>query len=201
MLPIKIALTGGISCGKSNVARSFAELGVDIIDLDELSRLVVEPGTAGLSGLIDYFSDQILNVDKTLNRHALREILLKNPVNQEKIESILHPKILEKMKMEIKKVKNKLIIIEIPLLVEKNLTYLFDRAIIVECNEENQLKRLLNRENIDKNTAKQLISSQTSHKKRLELTDQFPIDVIENNSEIFKMEQKVTDLYQKLINL
>ncbi|CAC9588972.1 hypothetical protein [uncultured Gammaproteobacteria bacterium] len=201
MLPIKIALTGGISCGKSNVARSFAELGVDIIDLDELSRLVVEPGTAGLSELIDYFSDQILNVDKTLNRHALREILLKNSVNQEKIESILHPKILEKMKMEIKKVKNKLIIIEIPLLVEKNLTYLFDRAIIVECNEENQLKRLLNRENIDKNTAKQLISSQTSHKKRLELTDQFPIDVIENNSEIFKMEQKVTDLYQKLINL
>ncbi|CAC9527573.1 Dephospho-CoA kinase (EC 2.7.1.24) [uncultured Gammaproteobacteria bacterium] len=201
MLPIKIALTGGIACGKSNVARSFAELGVDIIDLDELSRLVVEPGTAGLSELIDYFSDQILNVDKTLNRHALREILLKNSVNQEKIESILHPKILEKMKMEIKKVKNKLIIIEIPLLVEKNLTYLFDRAIIVECNEENQLKRLLNRENIDKNTAKQLISSQTSHKKRLELTDQFPIDVIENNSEIFKMEQKVTDLYQKLINL
>ncbi len=47
MSPIKIALTGGIACGKSNVARSFAELGVDIIDLDKLSRQVVEPGSQG----------------------------------------------------------------------------------------------------------------------------------------------------------
>ncbi|SMN14689.1 Dephospho-CoA kinase [uncultured Candidatus Thioglobus sp.] len=201
MLPIKIALTGGIACGKSNVARSFAKLGVDIINLDELSRLVVEPGTKGLSELIDYFGNQILNVDKTLNRHALRVILLKKPTNQEKIEAVLHPKILEKMQMEIKKVKNKLVIIEIPLLVEKNLAYLFDRAIIVECNEQKQLKRLIKRENIDENQAKSIISTQTTQENRSKLDKQLPVDVIENNSEIFEMEKKVTDLYQKLINL
>ena len=200
-LPIKIALTGGIACGKSNIAQIFSDLGVDIIDLDELSRLVVEPGTKGLSELIDYFGDSILNTDQTLNRRALREVLLKNPANQEKIEEILHPKILEKMQMEIKKVKNKLVIIEIPLLVEKNLAYLFDRAIIVSCDEENQLKRLIKRENIDKNSAKSLISTQTNAENRLKLADQLPIDVIENNSEIFEMKQKVQDLYQKLVNL
>ena len=199
--PIKIALTGGIACGKSNVAQIFSDLGVDIIDLDELSRLVVEPGTKGLSELIDYFGDSILNTDQTLNRRVLREVLLKNPANQEKIEEILHPKILEKMQMEIKKVKNKLVIIEIPLLVEKNLAYLFDRAIIVSCDEENQLKRLIKRENIDKNSAKSLISTQTNAENRLKLADQLPIDVIENNSEIFEMKQKVQDLYQKLVNL
>ena len=200
-LPIKIALTGGIACGKSNIAQIFSDLGVDIIDLDELSRLVVEPDTKGLSELIDCFGDSILNTDQTLNRRALREVLLKNPTNQEKIEEILHPKILEKMQMEIKKVKNKLVIIEIPLLVEKNLAYLFDRAIIVSCDEENQLKRLIKRENIDKNSAKSLISTQTNAENRLKLADQLPIDVIENNSEIFEMKQKVQDLYQKLVNL
>ena len=199
--PIKIALTGGIACGKSNVAQIFSDLGVDIIDLDELSRLMVEPGTKGLSELIDCFGDSILNTDQTLNRRALREVLLKNPANQEKIEEILHPKILEKMQMEIKKVKNKLVIIEIPLLVEKNLAYLFDRAIIVSCDEQNQLKRLIKRENIDKNSAKTLISAQTSAENRLKLADQLPIDVIENNSEIFEIKQKVQDLYQKLVNL
>ncbi len=201
MSPIKIALTGGIACGKSNVARCFAELGVDIIDLDELSRLVVEPDTEGLNALIDYFGNHILNTDQTLNRRALQEILLKNPANQEKIESILHPKILEKMQMEIEKVKNKLVIIEIPLLVEKNLAYLFDRAIIVECDEQKQLKRLIKRENINENQAKSMISAQISQENRSKLAKQLPVDMIENNSEISEMAQKVQTLYQKLINL
>ncbi len=201
MSPIKIALTGGIACGKSNVAQIFSDLGVDIIDLDELSRLVVEPGTQGLRELVDYFGDCILNTDQTLNRQVLREILLKNTTNQEKIESILHPKILEKMQMEIKKVKNKLVIVEIPLLVEKNLAYLFDRAIIVECDKQKQLKRLIKRENIDENQAKSMISAQTTQENRLKLANQLPVDIIENNSQIFEMEQKVKDLYQKLVNL
>ncbi|MBC8493601.1 MAG: dephospho-CoA kinase [Candidatus Thioglobus sp.] len=199
--PIKIALTGGIACGKSNVAQLFSDLDVDIIDLDELSRLVVEPGTQGLSELASYFGERILNTDKTLNRRALREILVSSPANQEKIEEILHTKILEKMQMEIKKVKNKLVIVEIPLLVEKNLAYLFDRAIIVQCNAEKQLERLKKRDNIDENQAKMLINSQTSAENRQKLAEQLPVDVIENNSEIFDMAQKVRDLHQKLINL
>lgn len=198
---MKIALTGGIACGKSNVAQLFEQLGAEVISLDELSRQVVVPGSAGLSELVDCFGDDILTVDKTLNRKILQEILLKNKANQQLIEDILHPKILEKMQMEIENCKKQLIIIEIPLLVEKNLAYLFDRAIIVECNEENQLKRLIKREKIDKNSAKTLISAQTSHSNRLKLADQLLIDVIENNLEIFDLEQKVQVLYQKLVNL
>jgi dephospho-CoA kinase len=198
MLPIKIALTGGIACGKSTIAHGFAKLGVDIINLDELSRVVVNPNSKGLNELIDCFGERILNADKTLNRKTLRDILLKNPVNQTKIESILHPKILAKMQIEINKVKNKLVIIEVPLLVEKNLAYLFDRAIIVKCDKQTQLTRLMNRENIDENKAKSIILSQTNHKNRLKLAEQLPIDIVDNNSDFVK---KIHKLYQKLINL
>jgi dephospho-CoA kinase len=198
---MKIALTGGIACGKSNVARLFEQLGAEVINLDELSRQVVVPGSTGLSELVDRFGDDILNVDKTLNRKILRKILLNNKANQQLIEDILHPKILEKMQIEIENCKKQLIIIEIALIYEKNLAYLFDRAIIVDCSEENQLKRLIKREKIDKNSAKELISAQTSHSNRLKLADQLSIDVIENNLEIFDLEQKVRNLYQKLINL
>ncbi|MDC0388821.1 dephospho-CoA kinase, partial [Candidatus Thioglobus sp.] len=151
---MKIALTGGIACGKSNVCQLLETLGAEIISLDELSRQVVKPDSKGLSQLIEHFGEGVLNADKTLNRKALRKILLKNKANQQLIEDILHPKILKKMQMMIKNSKKQIIIVEIPLLFEKNLAYLFDRAIIVDCNEQKQLKRLINRENIDKNTAK-----------------------------------------------
>lgn len=198
---MKIALTGGIACGKSKVSQLFKKLGAKVISLDELSRQVVMPDSKGLNQLIERFGDGILNADKTLNRKALRDILLKDKANQQLIEDILHPKILEKMQMEIEKTKNKVIIVEIPLLVEKNLDYLFDRAIIVNCNEINQLKRLIKRENISEKSAKQQISAQISAEERLEIAKKLPTDVIENNSQIFEMEEKVANLYQKLANL
>ncbi|MGY8895149.1 MAG: dephospho-CoA kinase [Gammaproteobacteria bacterium] len=198
---MKIALTGGIACGKSKVSQLFKKLGAKVISLDELSRQVVMPDSKGLNQLIECFGDGILNADKTLNRKALRDILLKDKANQQLIEDILHPKILEKMQMEIEKTKNKVIIVEIPLLVEKNLDYLFDRAIIVNCNEINQLKRLIKRENISEKSAKQQISAQISAEERLEIAKKLPTDVIENNSQIFEMEEKVANLYQKLANL
>jgi dephospho-CoA kinase len=198
---MKIALTGGIACGKSEIIQQFKTLGAGVISLDKLSRDVVQVGEGALNELIDSFGNGILYADQSLNRVALREILLENSTNKQKIEAILHPKILEKMQIEIEKLNNKLIVIEIPLLLERNLAYLFDRAIIVSCSAENQLKRLLKRQNIDKNTAKQLISVQISQEQQLELAKELPIDILENNSEIFDLEKKADILYQKLINL
>jgi len=198
---MKIALTGGIACGKSEIIQQFKTLGAGVISLDKLSRDVVQVGEGALNELIESFGNGILYADQSLNRVALREILLENSTNKQKIEAILHPKILEKMQIEIEKLNNKLIVIEIPLLLERNLAYLFDRAIIVRCSAENQLKRLLKRQNIDKNTAKKLISVQISQEQQLKVAKDLPIDILENNSEIFDLEKKVDTLYQKLINL
>ena len=201
MSTLKIALTGGIACGKSSVSQIFKKLGVPIIDLDVLARTVVEPKSQGLIELVAHFGEGILNNDKALNREALRQQLFENSENQQIIEKILHPKILEKMQTDIKKLNTQLVIIEVPLLVEQNLSPLFDRAIVVDCSEQNQLKRLLNRENMDENLAKSMISTQASREQRLALNKELPTDVIENNSEIFDIERKTQDLYQKLVNL
>jgi dephospho-CoA kinase len=131
----------------------------------------------------------------------LRDILLKNPDNQKKIELILHPKILAKMQIEISKIKNKLVIIEVPLLAENNLAYLFDRAIIIKCDKKTQLKRLIERENINENQAKNMILTQTNHQNRLKIAEQLPIDIIDNNADFAKTTQKIHQLYQKLIAL
>ena len=201
MTTLKIALTGGIACGKSSVSQIFKKLGVPIIDLDVIAREVVEPNTQGLNKLVSRFGGRILNDDQSLNREALRQQLFENKENQKIIEEILHPKILEKMQMDIEKLNTPLVIVEVPLLIEQNLSHLFDRAIVVDCGEQNQLKRLLKREKLDENLAKTMIAVQASREQRLALSEKLPTDILENNSEIFEMEQKAQDLAQKLLNL
>ncbi len=201
MNPIKIALTGGIACGKSSVSQVFKKIDLPVIDLDVIAREVVEPNTQGLSELVAHFGNDILNKDRSLNREVLRQQLFENKDNQQMIEEILHPKILEKMQMDIKKLGKPLVIVEVPLLVEQNLSHLFDRAIVVDCDEQNQLKRLLKRKNIDEKLAKSMISAQASREQRLDLAEKLPTDMIENNSQIFEMEQKTRDLAEKLLNL
>ena len=201
MKTLKIALTGGIACGKSSVIQIFKKNAIAIIDLDVIARAVVKPKSQALSELVAHFGNGILNDDQTLNREALRQVLFENNANQKIIEEILHPKILEKMQMGIEKLNVPLVVVEVPLLVEQNLSNLFDRAIVVDCDEQNQLKRLLKRENIDEKLAKTMISAQASRKQRLALSKKLPTDILENNSQIFEMEQKAQDLAQKLLNL
>lgn len=201
MKTLKIALTGGIACGKSSIIQIFKKNAIAIIDLDVIARAVVKPKSQALSELVAHFGNGILNDDQTLNREALRQVLFENNANQKIIEEILHPKILEKMQMDIEKLNVPLVVVEVPLLVEQNLSNLFDRAIVVDCDEQNQLKRLLKRENIDEKLAKTMISAQASRKQRLALSKKLPTDILENNSQIFEMEQKAQDLAQKLLNL
>ncbi len=166
-----------------------------------IARAVVEPKSQALSELAAHFGSSILNDDQSLDREALRQQLFDNKENQQIIEKILHPKILEKMQTDIEKLNAPLVIVEVPLLVEQNLSNLFDRAIVVDCSEKNQLKRLLKRENMNEKLAKSMISTQASREQRLALSEKLPTDVIENNSEIFEMEQRAQDLAQKLLNL
>ena len=198
---LKVALTGGIASGKSQVSSLFEAHGNPVVDLDILAREVVKPGTEGLSELIAAFSDDILNEDGTLNRAHLRDKLYKKGRNRALIEKILHPKILEKMQMAMEEHENGVIIVVVPLLVEKNLWQPFDRAIVVDTSLENQLNRLKNRENIDQNKAEAMLLAQTSREQRLKLGESLPTDIIENNSEIIDLDEKVAALHQKLTNL
>ncbi|CAC9606934.1 Dephospho-CoA kinase (EC 2.7.1.24) [uncultured Gammaproteobacteria bacterium] len=195
---LKIALTGGIACGKSQMAQVFAELGADVVRLDDISKQVTTPGSDGLRELVDAFGEKILNQDDELNRQVLRAILLENESNKNCIEVILHPKILKTMQEWQKSSQKPLNIVEIPLLIERNLAYLFDRVIILTCNEEKQLKRLKNRENIDEKQAKKMISMQTSHENRLKISAELPCDIIENNGTLTDLKKQTKQLYQKL---
>jgi dephospho-CoA kinase len=198
---LKVALTGGIASGKTLVSDLLGIHGCHIVDLDVIAREVVLPGTEGLKELIEIFGESILLTDGTLNRKHLRDELYKKGRNRAIIEQILHPKILQKMKTLMDEYKEGVIVIVIPLLVEKNLWEPFDRAIVVDCEIESQLSRLMSRENIDKEKAEVMLMAQASREQRLKLNDYLPTDVIENNSKISDLKEKVADLNQKLLSL
>ena len=198
---LKVALTGGIASGKTLVSDLLEIHGCHIVDLDVIAREVVLPGTEGLKELIEIFGESILLTDGTLNRKHLRDELYKKGRNRAIIEQILHPKILQKMKASMDECQEGVIVIVIPLLVEKNLWEPFDRAIVVDCEIESQLSRLMSRENIDKEKAEVMLMAQASREQRLQLNDYLPTDVIENNSKISDSKEKVASLNQKLLSL
>ena len=198
---LKVALTGGIASGKTLVSDLLEIHGCHIVDLDVIAREVVLPGTEGLKELIEIFGESILLTDGTLNRKHLRDELYKKGRNRAIIEQILHPKILQKMKASMDEYKEGVMVVVVPLLVEKNLWEPFDRAIVVDCEIESQLSRLMSRENIDKEKAEVMLMAQASREQRLQLNDYLPTDVIENNSKISDLKEKVADLNQKLLSL
>ena len=198
---LKVALTGGIASGKSLVSDLLAIHGCHIIDLDVISREVVLPGTEGLNELVKSFGDSILLSDGSLDRKNLRDVLYKKGRNRAKIEQILHPKILQKMKSSMEIFKEGVMVVVIPLLVEKELWGPFDRAIVVDCDVDTQINRLTARENIDNAKAQAMLLAQASREQRVQLVDHLPTDIVDNNSKISDLKGSIESISQKLFAL
>lgn len=198
---LKIALTGGVACGKSQVGQILQNLGADVISLDTISRQVVEPGTDALAALVKRFGAEILDANQGLDRQALRDLLLASDRNKADIEAILHPEIIRQMRIQMTQSSNALIVVEVPLLAEKNLVGEFDRVIVVACSRDSQLARLSARDGVDKAAAQQLIDAQFSPEQRLKVAQQLPVDVINNDGDLTQLTQQVEALHQQLINL
>jgi len=198
---LRVALTGGIASGKSLVSDLLEIHGCHIVDLDVISREVVLPGTEGLNELVESFGDSILLSDGSLDRKNLRDVLYKKGRNRAKIEQILHPKILQKMKSLMDDCHEGVMVVVIPLLVEKQLWGPFDRAVVVDCDSKTQINRLMERDNVDSEKAKTMLMAQASREQRLQLNDHLPTDIIENISRVSDLKEKVDALYQRLVSL
>ena len=198
---LKVALTGGIASGKSLVSDLLEIHGCHIVDLDVISREIVLPGTDGLNELVESFGDSILLSDGSLDRKNLRDVLYKKGRNRAKIEQILHPKILQKMKSSMEIFKEGVMVIVIPLLVEKELWGPFDRAIVVDCDVDIQINRLTARENIDSAKAQTMLLAQASREQRVQLVDHLPTDIVDNNSKISDLKGSIESISQKLFAL
>src|SRR5260370_28528608 len=113
---LRIGLTGGIASGKSTVAQRFVELGVSVIDADEVARAVVEPGKPGLVEVGKRFGPRVVAENGELDRRALRELIFKDPGARRDLEAILHPLIRAGMERSAQLAVGPYLVMAIPLL-------------------------------------------------------------------------------------
>ncbi len=189
----RVALTGGIASGKTTVADLFAALGATIVDTDLLAREVVAPGTALLAEIAAHFGTDMLAADGTLNRRALRERVFSNPGDRLWLEGRTHPAIRALTDLRCDEARGPYSLVAIPLLVETRGADRFDRVLVVDCEPELQLTRLMARDGISREAAGKMLSAQVSREQRLAVAD----DVIRNDGDIAALSEQVARLHRE----
>jgi dephospho-CoA kinase len=190
--PLLIALTGGIASGKSAVAEIFASLGVPVLDTDLIARVVVEPGSPVLDILVEEFGDEILDAEGRLNRPRMREQVFKDPDQRKRLEAITHPAIREALVRLSNAAGGDYQVHVIPLLIESGRADAYDRVLVVDCPEEDQLKRLMARDGSSLEQAQRILAAQVTREQRLSAAD----DVIVNTGTLEDLRRFVHTLHK-----
>jgi dephospho-CoA kinase len=174
-----VGLTGGVASGKSTVAAVFADAGVPVIDTDIVAREVVAPGSAGLQRVSAEFGPAVVAEDGSLDRARLRERIFADEADRKRLESILHPLILEEVARQSRRAGGIYQIHVIPLLVETGLQDTVHRVLVVDCPEQLQVSRLRSRDGETTASAEKILASQAVRARRLAAAD----DVIVNDGD------------------
>jgi dephospho-CoA kinase len=196
--PLRIGLTGGIASGKSTVEQRFTELGVPVINADDSSRAVVALGQPGLAAVIERFGNGVLTRDGELDRAALRALIFQSPEKRRDLEAILHPLIREHMDGQALTAVGPYLVLSIPLLVESGAARdRVDRILVVDADESQQIRRLMNRDAVTEEQARSILAAQASRADRLKAAD----DVLVNAGSVSDLRQAVDRLHQRYLEM
>ncbi|MEK9650510.1 MAG: dephospho-CoA kinase [Gammaproteobacteria bacterium] len=192
-----IGLTGGIGSGKTAAGKFFNELGIDVIDADDLAKQSILEGTKGSRTIINRYGQKILDDNKEIDRKKLRAIIFENPVEKVFVESVIHPEVTKGIYSFIENAKSPYKIIIVPLLFETDSQSRYDRVLLIDSTEESQLQRATKRDNVDVENIKAIMASQFSRDKKLMLAD----DVIANNNSLAKLKDSVVQTNEFYLSL
>lgn len=194
-----IGLTGGIGSGKSAVGNFFIELGIDVVDADDLARAAIAEGTQGSELIIKRFGNDILDHSQQIDRKKLRKVIFGNPEEKQFLESIIHPEVAKAMTEFVKNAQSPFKMIIVPLLFETDSQNMYDRVLFIDTSEELQIKRASARDGVDEANIKSIIGNQLPRNEKLNLAD----DIIVNNAGLDKLKKSVSqthDFYLSLCN-
>ncbi len=190
----KVGLTGGIGTGKSRVAKIFQQMDIPIVDTDSIVRDLSRPGTAEFNRIRQEFGDQVITDQGRLNREKMREIVFNSAIEKKKLESIIHPAVRHKLLECVQAINAPYCILVIPLLLEARMSDLTDIIIVVDCQEDKQLQRIMQRDHCDEKHALKIIRNQIDRRQRLAAAD----IVIENNGTLQQLRKAVEIAYSDL---
>lgn len=180
---LRVCLTGGIASGKSLVTDRFQALGAPVADSDVAARVVVEPGSRGLAGIVEAFGDGVLDAGGRLDRKALRALIFRDRDAKRRLEGILHPLIREHVTQELEAFAahgHVYALHVIPLLVETGQPPESRHVLVVDAPPSIQIDRLIRRDRCSAKEARSIIGQQASRWQRLSIAT----DVIDNGDTV-----------------
>jgi dephospho-CoA kinase len=193
-----VGLTGGIGSGKSTVADRFAALGATIVDTDAIAHELTGPGGAAMARIRAEFGDGVIAPDGRLDRAAMREIAFKDPQARKRLEAILHPMIRQTSEQRIAQATGPYAISVVPLLVEGgNWKGRVDRVLVVDCPEEVQVARVMQRSGLAAEQVRAIMAAQATRAARLAAAD----DVVDNGGAPGAFDAQVVRLHERYVEL
>ncbi|MEI7842259.1 MAG: dephospho-CoA kinase [Gallionellaceae bacterium] len=198
-LHLLIGLTGGIGSGKSAVANIFETLGVRVIDTDQISQQLTQTNGAAIPAIRDAFGQVFIDASGALDRNKMRERIFANPEEKKRLEAILHPAILAETKHQAStSTSAPYTLIVVPLLFEgQNYQGWLHRTVSVDCSEETQIARTMQRSQLSRAQVEAIMAQQLSRTQRLALTD----DVIHNESDLMTLTAQVNQFHQQYLRI
>ena len=191
-----VGLTGGIGSGKSTVADMFAALGVRIIDTDLISRELTQTGGAAIPALREAFGAGVIDAQGALDRAAMRELVFSHPEEKKRLEAILHPLILAQAKQQAASPTDApYTLVVVPLLFEnRRYSDWLHRVITVDCPEQTQIERTMQRSQLDEAAVRAIMAQQLSREARLTFSD----EIILNSGNLEYLKKQVVGMHRRL---
>jgi dephospho-CoA kinase len=195
---LSVGLTGGIACGKSTVARMFVQLGAHLIDFDKLAHEVQKPGRSAWKDITTHFGRDILSQNNTIDRTRLAQIVFADKKELKALNNIVHPYVFKLWQKRLNAIKKKdehaIVLSDVPLLFEGKTQNLFDLTILVLIPPEEQICRLMTRNNMSSKEALVRLRNQMPIEDKVELAD----IVIDNKGNVVQTETKVAQVWRQL---
>jgi dephospho-CoA kinase len=196
---LNVALTGNIAAGKSAVAELFRRWGATVLDADAIVREVQAPGGPVLRRIVARFGDAVLLPDGSLDRSALRRIVMADAGEREALERIVHPAVYARRAELAAKAEargDRIVVSDIPLLFESGNPEVFDGVVLVDAPEAVRLRRLVERRGLSEAEAREMIrAQQPSSEKRAR--SQF---VIDNDGDLAALEHAASEVWRALVD-
>ncbi len=194
---LSVGLTGGIGCGKSAAADEFNRLGVPIIDADLITRKLTRPGTATLDRIAQAFGAGVISNTGELDRRALRGLIFSDSILRKKLEAILHPAVKIEIASRIQSIRADYCITVAPLMLESGMHEMFDRILVVDCSQEQQIARVKLRDQCQDEEVHAIIRSQASREQRLAIAT----EILSNTGNLQSLHESIKLIHEDYLTL
>jgi len=198
---LRVGLTGGIASGKSTVGGMFVELGARLIDADPIVHELFRPGEAVNQAVVAAFGERVRAADGSIDRAVLGETVFNNPQARERLNSIVHPAVIQKQKDWLDDLATRepdaVGIVDAALMIEVGTYRNYQKLIVVVCSLGEQRKRLRQRSGLSDEQIEARIRSQMPMEEKAKYADY----VIDNSGSLDDTRRQVESVFRELTDL